>query len=660
MMDIFAGLLPIAVLALLVLAARRPAAPLIDAIVPGALLWALLAAASLEALSVFSLINWTSLFLFWLAGALAVAAIVLHRRRKSVERFVGDSEPERDLPFMVLGAAAAAIVAVTLIVGVLSTPNNLDSLHYHLPRIEQWIQQGSLANFPTADHRQLAMSPLPEMLILHLRVLSETDWFDNLVQSLAFAGCVATAAVVARRLGAARSGQVLAGVIVATLPIAICEGSSTQTDLVASFFLLAAAERLLAWRDSGRTMDGLAVGAAVGLALLAKGTAYFFAAPIGFMVLVIIVKNRRWTDVGVGAAMVALILAINANHLCRSLPDFFSPGGGELRTASANHSPNAIASSLVRNIASNFVTPSQRFNNALIEGVAEIHRVIGIDMNDPGTTFQNTRFSYLPRNVLSGDTAPNPLQMVLVFMTAAMLVVRRRRPDDGAAMPAVLPTYFGAAVLGGVIFCALLRWQPWITRLQLPFFILIAPATAAILSVRVPRRWLIAGGAVLVIAAIPFAICNQERPLYGDPVRPFANHFAPNVAFAEAGQLMFWSNPKKDIAARSAVAAIGERATGGVGLIVGGEEYPYWRMLKGDRFRRPVRIENVCLPADPLHFYRPSTFQPLVVLTDLPQPPTLRCANGIFDRRAGFPTGDPAPLSTISVYYRRAAELPGK
>lgn len=651
MTDIFAGLLPLIVLALLVLAARRSAGSLIEAIVPGVLLWALLAVASLEALSVFRLINWTSLFVFWLLGAVALMTIVIKQRTIAGIR-IALSDAERDLPFTVLGAAAAAIVAITLVVGLLATPNNLDSLRYHLPRIEQWIQQGSLANFPTVDHRQLAMSPLAEMLILHLRLLSESDWFDNMVQSLAFAGCVVTAAVVARRLGAAVRGQILAGLIVATLPIAICEGSSTQTDLVVSFFLLAAAERLLAWHDTGRIVDGLAIGVAVGLAVLAKGTAYFFAVPIGFAVAVVLVKNRRWKDVGVGAGMVALILVINASHLHRSLPDFFAADGGELRTASANHSPSAIASSLVRNVASNFISPSQRFNDALILAVGRIHRVIGIDMSDPGTTFQNTRFSYLPRNVLSGDTAPNPLQMALVFMAGAVLVAHRRRPGS-AATPAVLPYYFGAVVFGGVIFCAMLRWQPWITRLQLPFFILIAPAAAAVLSQHVPRRWLLAGGACLVVAAVPFVICNQERPLYGDPVRPFANHFAPNIAFADAGQLMFWTNPKRDVAARNAVAIIGGRATGGVGLIVGGEEYPYWRMLKGDDFGRPVHIENVCLPPDRLNFYRPSTFQPLVVLTDLPKPPTLRCANGTFDRRASFATGDPAPLSTISVYYRR-------
>ncbi|OAI45213.1 hypothetical protein AYO42_03165 [Rhizomicrobium sp. SCGC AG-212-E05] len=564
--------------------------------------------------------------------------------------------PAGDPAFTAFAIAIAVIVGLTLIVGLLSPPNNIDSLRYHLPRIEQWIQQGSFVNFPTSDTRQLSSNPLAEMLILHFRLLAESDRFDNLVQGLSFAGCITIAAVIARRLGAPRIGQILAALLVATLPMAILEGSSTQNDLVVSFFVLAAAERLLAWRASGRVSDGLGVGCAVGLAILTKGTAFIYAAPIGLGVLAIIIAKRRWKEVGVGAGIVILILVINAAHFYRNAQVIFAPSGLVDRTASLDHSPSAIASSLLRNIGSNFVTPSARINDALVDGIDRIHRVIGMDINDPDTTLAHTRFADLPRNVVGGDSAPNPLHVLLVFLAVAMLGLTLVRGAGRSTLPAAVWPYFAMVIAGGVLFCALLRWQPWITRLQLTFFILAAPALATIMVARFGRSWLLATGTCLIVAAVPFVIANQERPLYGNPVRMFANHFAPNIASASPWQILSWDNPKRYYAIRDAVDAIGDRASAGVGLLVDGNEYVFWRMLKGERFRRPVHIELACLPADHVNLYRPSTFRPAFLLTDQRQPPVLECASGVFDRQASFPTGDSPPNAHISVYRRRLSE----
>jgi hypothetical protein len=654
--SILSGLLPLVLLALLVFAVQRPATHLIDAIVPGALFWSLLATMSLEALSAVDLINWASLFIFWILSAAAVAAIFARRLRMTARQDVVRISPAEDGAFTVFVIATIVIVGLTLIVGLLSPPNNIDSLRYHLPRIEQWIQQGSFVNFPTSDTRQLSSSPLAEMLILHFRLLAESDRFDNLVQGLSFAGCITTAAVIARRLGAPRNGQILAALLVATLPIAILEGSSTQNDLVVSFFVLAATERLLAWHASGRINDGLGVGIAVGLAILAKGTAFIYAAPIGLGILAVVIAKRRWKEVGVGAAMVTLILVINAGHLYRNAPAIVAPSGLVDRTASRDHSPAAITSTLLRNIGSNFVTPSARINDALVYGIDRIHRVIGIDINDPNTTLWQTRFADLPRNVVGGDSAPNPLHVLLVFLAVVMLGLTLVRRTRQPALPAAVWLYFAMVIAGGVLFCALLRWQPWITRLQLTFFILAAPALATILVARLGRSWLLAGGACLAIAAIPFSIANQERPLYGNPVRMFANHFAPNIASASPWQILSWDNPKRYYAIRDAVEAIGDRATAGVGLLLDGNEYVFWRMLKGERFRRPVRIELACLPVDHLNLYRPAAFRAKFLLTDQRQPQVLNCTSGTFDREASFPTGDREPNAHISVYRRRQSE----
>ena len=647
MISLLGGLIPLATLGLLISGIRRPAS--LDAIAPAALFWSLQAVVSLEVLSLLGLINWLSLFLFWTVSAGATAMLIA--RRGPIPAAKPPTLPDRF--FNAFAAAATVIVVLTLIVGLLSVPNTVDSLRYHLPRIEQWVQQGSLANFPTGDHRQLASNPLAEMLILHFRLLSQSDYLDNLVQGLAFAGSTGLAAVVARRLGAAQTGQILAAVLVATLPMAILQGSSTQNDFVVSFFLLAAAERLLSWHGSGRASDGLGVGAAVGLAVLTKGTAFFFAAPIGVAVLVILIRRPRWKTMGVVAAMAALILVINAPHLYRNAQVILAPAGLVNTTASMDHGPGAVASSILRNAASNFVTPSASINEAMIHGVRMVHRFINRNADDPNTTLTGSRFGNLPRNILNGDVAPNPLHLLLILLAIGLAGQDLVRPQSRAT-PGAVKLYLAAVLAGGVIFCALLRWQPFIVRLQLPFFVLAMPVVGAILAARISRAGLIAGAAILIVAAIPFVICNQERPLYGNPARLFANHFAPNIISASSWELIFWDNPKRQDAFQRAVESVRDRAHGGVGLMPQ-YDYAFWRMLKGDRFNNNVHIENVCLPVEyaKLYRYRSSRFRPSVILTDLPQPEVMRCSNGVFERENSFLTGDPAPTAHVSVYRRR-------
>jgi hypothetical protein len=78
-------------------------------------------------------------------------------------------------------------------------------------------------------------------------------------------------------------------------------------------------------------------------------------------------------------------------------------------------------------------------------------------------------------------------------------------------------------------------------------------------------------------------------------------------------------------------------------------EYQLWRMLNEDR-SRVVHIGHVCIPDNGSPG---STFQPEIVLaTNRDQPAFLICPNGVFEKEASFPSGDPAPNSDVSVYHR--------
>jgi hypothetical protein len=195
-LDIVIGLLPLICLGLLITSCYQRQPSLLEAVVVGALGWGLAAVTSLELLGLVGEINRLSVIVFWLLLSLGAILNLIMQRKDGFIRVKEIGAP-RDADFrahvgdplyFTLAASAAAIAAITTTVALVAVPNTWDSLTYHLPRIEQWIQQGSLAHFPTGNIKQLASNPAAELLILHFRLLAESDLLDNLVQALAFAG----------------------------------------------------------------------------------------------------------------------------------------------------------------------------------------------------------------------------------------------------------------------------------------------------------------------------------------------------------------------------------------------------------------------------------------------------------------------------------------
>jgi hypothetical protein len=116
-------------------------------------------------------------------------------------------------------AALVLIGGVTLLIALYSPPNSGDSQSYHLARVEHWIQNRSLEFYLTSNTRQLMLPPFAEVLILHFRLLSGGDRFDNLVQWLAGVGAVVAVGRIALALGASRGGTAFARLTAASLPI---------------------------------------------------------------------------------------------------------------------------------------------------------------------------------------------------------------------------------------------------------------------------------------------------------------------------------------------------------------------------------------------------------------------------------------------------------
>ena len=74
------------------------------------------------------------------------------------------------------------IILPLFLLAIFIPPNNWDSMAYHLPRVEHWIQNKNIYPYPTNIVRQVLTSPLSEYMIANFQILSSTDAFSNLVQ----------------------------------------------------------------------------------------------------------------------------------------------------------------------------------------------------------------------------------------------------------------------------------------------------------------------------------------------------------------------------------------------------------------------------------------------------------------------------------------------
>jgi hypothetical protein len=436
------------------------------------------------------------------------------------------------------------------------------------------------------------MPPWAEYAVAHLLLLAGGDRPANLVQWFSTAGAALGVSLLAARLGAGPRGQAFSALFCATLPMGVLQASSTQNDAVLAFWLVCLAYHVLRLLEGPSWGNALGAGASLGLALLTKGTAYLFAAPFvawlgaGWL-LRYRARWRAWAPLALGAL---LALALNLPHYGRNWRLYGSPLGpgaeqaGQFQYRNAALSGATLASNALRNLALHLRLPSRPFSRAVERQLVALHALLRLDPSDPRTTWASLPFrltfdteSEQRHFARHEDHAANLPHLVLIGLTGALALwggtARWRRVAGLAA----------AVLLGFGLFCLLLRWQPWHSRLHLPLFVLCAPLVGVGLG-----RWrtgALAGVGVALLAwACPFLTANASRPVLGEA----------NV-FRLPRPLQYFVN-RSDLLAPylEAAAFLRSRGCTDVGWLGDEEswEYPFWALLSGARPGR-CRLEAV-------------------------------------------------------------------
>ena len=477
-------------------------------------------------------------------------------------------------------ALLACVVVLTGITAIVAAPNNFDSLTYHLPRVMHWIQNRSVAHYPTNIDRQLVLAPFSEYVIMHFQILSGCDRFANCVQWFAMVGAALGGSLIARALKGSLNCQIVSAAIAVSVPMGLLQSTSTQNDYVVTFWLVCLVYFIIQAKGQSGAKHALLVGICLALAIFTKGTAYLVAAPFMLMYL--------WQMVGTGMKTVATsmlivavaILLVNGGHYARN----FSVYGNPLSPGTGNDiickrvDVTAVISCATKNVATQLTTGFKGANAVLREVTGAVHRGIGVEVNDPQLTADDN-FTILPAEVLNHeDYAPNPLHMALLLFSGVLLAVRRKSLSRETLLFAL------ATMLSFVVLSMSLKWTPYLSRYFLPVFVLSAPVVG-LLCDGIKLRSFVNLCAVALIASSFFILAhNARRPLVG-PQSVFVTDRIDQY-FMVNPQAKYYFNSLAGMAKAQRVTNIGILNNSGNML-----EYLLWVVLKDNGV--DCRIEHL-------------------------------------------------------------------
>jgi 4-amino-4-deoxy-L-arabinose transferase-like glycosyltransferase len=463
-----------------------------------------------ETLNRFSSINF-----YWLLAAWSVPALIMTAfsiRRKILMPITGEvfSALWKLLfksPLLIL---ISFFLLAILVVALIYPPNNYDSMTYHMARVAHWQQNENIAHYQTHILRQLIYPPFAEWVILHFQVLTGGDRFANSIQFFFFVGCIWNSSLLTKELGGSFRQQLLAAIFCCFIPMAILQSNTTQNDIVVGYFVTGFIYLIIRLVKAPTNHLLILSGICLGLAWLTKGTSFIFTLPVNIWVLCILIRNRHESFRQVILKCLWLML-IPATALVINSPHFYRNGFltnsalGKASEGTANEG-FAIKPLLLVGIK-NFMNHTP-VDKPMKEKLVRLASAWDIDVNDPAYNF-NTIDWMMEGISYHEDYAQNFPHVILIVLMSIILLFQK----DLFTQRIGYYTLFLISIYAmALLYCILLKWQPWSNRLQTPLFILFS----VMLGMQVGRmtgflRFLLS--APIVIFGFVVFLNNAQHPI---------------------------------------------------------------------------------------------------------------------------------------------------
>ncbi len=468
---------------------------------------------STEVLSLINQITFKGVLFFWILVVVLEIIVLISMIRSKKFDLAQIKSLKRKLIFtgyewLIIGLLGV-ICATTLLIALLSPPNNYDSMTYHMARVAEWIQHQNVNFYPTAIPRQNHSMPFAEYVVLQFQILSRSDLYANLVQWLSFIFSIVIVSLITKELKFSKFTQLVSGFVASATPMAILQSSSTQNDLVLGVLCLSFAYFLLRFVKSYTIEDGIFTAISFGLALLTKGTGYIFCAAIGiflgvYKIFSLTEKEKKYKLVWSLGLIVVAGLVMNTGHFLRNYGLYGHPlSTANNRITTDNLSLTTTYANLIRNAAGQLATPLPMINNMIVSAT---EWTLGENINNSDATFEAAEFSVDFR--INSDYSGNLFQMVLLSL--ALILLPWLIKDRKSALFFYLMAVFAAIV----VFNVSIKWQPWGSRLITPIFLLGSPLIAILINKTISSKKLISSlMVVLFLFSVPFLLLNSTRPL---------------------------------------------------------------------------------------------------------------------------------------------------
>ena len=276
---------------------------------------------------------------------------------------------------------------------------------------------------------------------------------------------------------------------------------------------------------------------------------------------------------------------------------------------------------LLRNASAHLGTPSEKVNHLLEKTEFGLSNLLHINLNDPRAIFYDRPFAMVSMSQEENTTG----NMVHFFGFGLILILLCRRPRQNKELCIYMLLICSAAVL----FCWIVRWQPWISRFHLVLFILFCPACGIFIE-RMPKKYSIFLGVMLFIGALPWLFFNWEHPWIGPSNiwnQPIVDQYFRKKETIEKSYKM----------ATSQIQALNCHQ---IGIILDENtwEYPLWVLLKSHQPVYDGRIEHVQIDNWSKQLPFPlGNFVPCAIIDLQEDPANLVLPNGRYQRIWNFP-----------------------
>ena len=367
---------------------------------------------------------------------------------------------------MLSAIAGLVLGGGTLAQWVLYPISDGDSIEFHMQRVFFWIQNQSVAHFPTSGPQALSTYPFTHFVTTQMVMLSGGSYYlATAVSWFSYVAAALLAGAVVRKLGCSAGAARATFLVAMSMPSALLQATTGMHDLAGAMFALCTiyvALDLLRNPERGRFWQRtVLLGVLAALSLNAKITAAVVIAPFLLWLAMSHLRRNRLDRTSRAVLLVIVITAVLSTGMVTRNLSFGTgdplgisiPGNSHMLVP--DRSPNQLWVNLVRNFGNELAVPSPAVNAVTEKVLASVAGLSGIDIQDQTNMQYRDTFSLHPSGILHNTFSASPLTLVLVITASLSLLISNvfttGRRSGSVGMLYLASAWFGLLFLGSTV-----------------------------------------------------------------------------------------------------------------------------------------------------------------------------------------------------------------